>query len=39
MDRKLREIEVLPENDAVAVLELGGPEIQAIDEGMREAAE
>jgi DNA recombination protein RmuC len=39
IDRKLREIEVLPENDAVSVLELDGPEIQAIDEAMRKAAE
>ena len=39
MDRKLREIEVLPEVEAVSVLELDGPEVQMIDEGMREAAE
>ena len=39
MDRKLREIEVLPEIEAVSVLELDGPETQAIDEGMRDAAE
>jgi DNA recombination protein RmuC len=39
MDRKLRDIEVLPETEAVAVLELDGPEIQAIDDGVREAAE
>ena len=39
MDRKLREIEVLPEVEAVSVLELDGLEIHAIDEEVREAAE
>ena len=39
MDRKLREIEVLPDIEAVSVLELDAPELQMIDEGMREAAE
>ena len=36
MDRKLRDVEVLPEIEAVAVLELDSPD---IDERMREAAE
>jgi DNA recombination protein RmuC len=36
MDRKLRDVEVLPEIEAVSVLELDSPE---IDERMREAAE
>jgi DNA recombination protein RmuC len=39
MDRKLRGIEVLPEIDAVAVLELEGPDEPAIEEVEREAAE
>ncbi len=39
MDRKLRGIEVLPEIDAVAVLELEGPDEPAIEEADREAAE
>ena len=36
MDRKLRDVDVLPEIEAVAVLELDSPD---IDERMREAAE
>ena len=39
MDRKLREIEVLPEVDAVSVLELDGPEEPTEDEAVRYAAE
>ncbi len=39
MDRKLREIEVLPDAQAVSLLELDGPDIHAIDEEIREAAE
>ncbi|HUC10259.1 MAG TPA: DNA recombination protein RmuC [Stellaceae bacterium] len=39
MDRKLREIEVLPEAEAVGVLELEGPGINAFNEEAREAAE
>ena len=39
MDRKLREIEVLPEVEAVAVLELDGPEDAAVEEVERYAAE
>jgi DNA recombination protein RmuC len=39
MDRKLRGIEVLPGAEAVELLELDGPEIHAIEGGMREAAE
>jgi len=39
MDRKLREIEVLPEMEAVAVLELDGPEEAEVEEAEREAAD
>jgi DNA recombination protein RmuC len=39
MDRKLREVEVLPEMEAVAVLELDGPEDAAVEEVERYAAE
>jgi DNA recombination protein RmuC len=39
MDRKLREIEVLPEIEVVSVLELDGPEDAAVEEVQRYAAE
>ncbi len=39
MDRKLREIEVLPEIEAVSVLDLEGPGIHPFSEEEREAAE
>ena len=39
MDRKLREIEVLPEMEAVAVLQLDVPEDAAVEEPERYAAE
>ena len=39
MDRKLKAIEVLPEIDVVAVLELDGPEEPTEDEPERYAAE
>ena len=39
MDRKLHGVEVLPEIETVAVLELDGPEEATIDEAEREAAE
>jgi DNA recombination protein RmuC len=39
MDRKLKGVEVLPEVDAVAVLELDGPEEPTEDEPERYAAE
>jgi DNA recombination protein RmuC len=39
VDRKLQGVEVLPEIEAVAVLELDGPEEPAIQEADREAAE
>jgi DNA recombination protein RmuC len=39
MDRKLQGVEVVPEIEAVAVLERDGPEEPAIQEADREAAE
>ncbi len=39
MDRKLQGVELLPEIEAVAVLDLDGPEEAAIEESERYAAE
>ena len=39
MDRKLQGVELLPEIEAVAVLELDGPEAPAAEDAEREAAE
>jgi hypothetical protein len=39
MDRKLKGVEVLPEIDAVAVLELDGPQEPADEEAKHYAAE
>jgi DNA recombination protein RmuC len=39
MDRKMQGVELLPEIEAVAVLELDDPEEPAIEEADREAAE
>jgi DNA recombination protein RmuC len=39
MDRKLQGVEVLPDIEAVAVLELDGPDEPVIEDGDREAAE
>jgi hypothetical protein len=39
MDRKLKGVEVLPEIEAVTVLELDGPEEPTEDEAERDAAE
>jgi hypothetical protein len=39
MDRKLKGVEVLPEIEAVAVLELDGPEDASDEEAERYAAE